>query len=210
MLGATCRPAGRGHLDDEAAAALGAIARGLPLEPSSAGRVSLALPWLATVAAEADRGPRRGGNSRRGGVFGEHSRNLARMEPGRLEVGRTATVWSAVTTADTAIALGSGDLPVLATPRLLAWLEAATCTTISGLLGPADSSVGTRVEVEHLAASAVGSTVTTTAELSYVDGRLLRFTVSAQDEHDRLLATGTITRVIVDRERFLGRLTPPS
>jgi len=206
VLGATCCPAGRGYLDDEAAPACAAVAGRFPLESSRARRMRLVQLPFAAVAAEADRWPGSGW----GDVFGEHSRNLARMEPGRLEVGRTATVWSAVTTADTAIAMGSGDLPVLATPRLLAWLEAATCTTVSGLLGPSDSSVGTRVEVEHLAASAVGSTVTTTAELAHVDGRLLRFTVSAQDEHDRLLATGTITRVIVDRARFLGRLTPPS
>ncbi len=132
------------------------------------------------------------------------------MDSGRLEVGRTATVQHTVTAHDTALALASGDLEVLGTPRLLAWLEAATCAAVDRLLDPTSTSVGTRVDLEHLAASGVGGKVTTTAVLAHVDGRLLRFTVSAHDGQDRLLATGSITRVVVDRARFLGRLRPPS
>ena len=111
-----------------------------------------------------------------------------------------------VTEADTATALGSGDVPVLATPRLLAWLEAATVEALDGRLGDGETSVGSRIELEHRAATAVGATVTVTADLVAVDGRLLRFSVAAQDADGSLLATGDVTRVVVDRERFLSRL----
>jgi predicted thioesterase len=113
-----------------------------------------------------------------------------------------------VTADDTATALGSGDVPVLATPRLLAWLEAATVATAleAGAVGAAQTSVGTRVELEHVAPTGVGSTVAVQADVAHRDGRLLRFTVAAHDADGRLLASGTVTRVVVDRERFVSRL----
>ena len=92
-----------------------------------------------------------------------------------LVVGLTARVEREVTTEDTASALGSGDVPVLATPRLLAWLEAATVAAVGEVLPTTSTTGGTRVEVEHLAASAVGARVSATAALAHVDGRLLRF-----------------------------------
>lgn len=123
-----------------------------------------------------------------------------------LAAGARARLERVVTEADTATALGSGDVPVLATPRLLAWLEAATVDALDGRLGDGETSVGSRIELEHRAATAVGATVTVTADLVAVDGRLLRFSVAAQDVDGRLLATGDVTRVVVDRERFLSRL----
>lgn len=123
-----------------------------------------------------------------------------------MEAARTFTV----TTEDTAIALGSGSLPVLGTPRLLAWCEAATCAAIDPTLGTGSTSVGTRVELEHHSASAVGQQVEVTASATYVDGRLHRFTVAARNLIDgaggKVVATGEITRVVVDAERFLSRL----
>jgi predicted thioesterase len=111
-----------------------------------------------------------------------------------------------VTSSDTAAALGSGDLDVLATPRLLAWCEQATCEAVTAGVGSQDTTVGTRVSLEHLAASRVGTAVTVTAVVTYVDGRLLGFQVSAVDASGRLLATGEVRRVAVDRQRFLSRL----
>lgn len=113
-----------------------------------------------------------------------------------------------VTDDDTAAALGSGDLPVLATPRLLAWLEATTCAAAgaAGHTGAGRTSVGTRVTVEHLLATPVGGRVDVLAELAHADGRLLRFTVTATDAAGRLVASGEVTRVVVDRDRFLARL----
>jgi predicted thioesterase len=122
------------------------------------------------------------------------------------ESARRAELSFTVTAADTAQELGSGDLQVLATPRLLAWCEAATCAAAADVVGVGRTTVGTRVQLEHRAASAVGSRVQVVAEVLHVDGRLLRFSVAASASDGRLLATGEITRVAVDPERFLGRL----
>lgn len=118
----------------------------------------------------------------------------------------TASVTHTVTPADTASALGSGDLDVLGTPRVLAWCEQATCAALD--LPAGQTSVGTRIDLEHLAASPVGAQVTVAATVIYSDGRLVRFQVVAQDASGTLLATGEVRRVIVDRERFLARITP--
>ena len=116
-----------------------------------------------------------------------------------------------VTEADTATALGSGDLPVLGTPRLLAWMEQVTCEALAGTLTPGQSSVGTRVDVQHLAASPVGAVVEVQASPAYTDGRLRRFAVQARavvDDRPRtVLASGEVTRVVVEVERFLARLS---
>lgn len=116
--------------------------------------------------------------------------------------------------ADTAIAVGSGSLPVLGTPRLLAWLEAATCAAIEPALPEGSTSVGTRMTIEHLVASPVGQEVEVTASSSYVDGRLHRFTVAARHVSGgapgKVVGTGEVTRVVVDAEKFLGRISPPS
>jgi predicted thioesterase len=120
----------------------------------------------------------------------------------------TATLTFTVADDDTAQVLGSGSLPVLATPRLLAWCEAATCAAIEPRLGEGATSVGTRVTLEHQAASPVGAEVEVTASAAYVDGRLHRFAVAARHSADgRVVATGEVTRVVVDAERFLSRLT---
>ena len=87
-------------------------------------------------------------------------------------------------TTDTAVAVGSGSLPVLGTPRLLAWCEAATCAAIEPTLAEGETIVGTRVQLEHLAASPVGAEVEVTATTAYVDGRLHRFTVAARHTAD--------------------------
>ncbi|KQX75125.1 MULTISPECIES: thioesterase family protein [Aeromicrobium] len=118
----------------------------------------------------------------------------------------TASVTHVVGPDDTARALGSGDLDVLATPRVLAWLEEATCSALD--LTPEQTSVGTRVDLEHLAASPVGAEVTATATVVHTDGRLVRFQVVAQDASGTLLASGEVRRVVVDRERFLARIAP--
>lgn len=119
-----------------------------------------------------------------------------------------ATLTFTVTEADTAAAVGSGSLPVLGTPRLLAWCEAATCAAIDPTLEVGQTSVGTRVELEHTAASAVGQEVEVTASATYVDGRLHRFTVGARNVGGKAVGTGEITRVVVDAERFLSRISP--
>lgn len=119
-------------------------------------------------------------------------------------LGRSTTREFVVSDADTAAAVGSGSLPVLGTPVLLAWCEATTCAALD--LPDGSTSVGTRVALEHLAASKVGVSVVVTATVAYVDGRLVRFEVEAREPGGKLLGSGEVTRVVVDAERFLGRL----
>jgi len=126
-----------------------------------------------------------------------------------METGQQTTLEFSVTADDTAEALGSGDLPVLGTPRLLAWAEAATCAMLAAELDVSRSSVGTRVQLDHVAASPIGAAVRVTATASYVDGRLFRFEVVAEhtvDGESKLIGHGEVTRVVVDRDRFLSRL----
>ncbi len=123
-----------------------------------------------------------------------------------LEPGLTARVELTVAEPDTAQEVGSGDVPVLGTPRVLALAEAATVRATAGRLPSGCTTVGTRVELEHLAATPIGGRVAATVKLSTVDGRRLAFTVAVHDD-DQLVARGTVERVVVDRERFLARVT---
>ena len=129
---------------------------------------------------------------------------------GALQPGLRGTASMRVGDGDTAAALGSGDVPVLGTPRVVALLEAAAVDALRGRLDPATTSVGTAIAVEHLRASAVGTKVEAAALLEAVEGRTLRFSVRAWDG-DGDVARATHVRVVVDRERFLaaaGRVTP--
>jgi fluoroacetyl-CoA thioesterase len=107
-----------------------------------------------------------------------------------------------VTEADTAVAAGSGDVPVLATPRVLALAERASVEAVAGALDEGATTVGARVELEHLKATPVGAVVEVEAVLERVDGRRLEFAVRVVDG-ERLVARGWVIRVVVDREAFL-------
>lgn len=122
-----------------------------------------------------------------------------------LSAGLRARVELTVTDADTAQALGSGDVPVLATPRVVALVEAATVAATASALEPGQSTVGTRVELDHLAASPIGRHVVAEASLVGVEGRRLTFEVTLRDG-PTIAATGRVDRVVVDRQRFLQRL----
>jgi predicted thioesterase len=130
------------------------------------------------------------------------------MSPTRVEAGLTAALERTVGVDDTALAVGSGSLQVLGTPRLLAWLEATTCEAIAPALEGGQTSVGTRVSLEHMAPSAVGAIVQLTASVVHVDGRLVRFSVAAR-EAGKLVGSGEVTRVVVDAERFMSRVPAP-
>jgi predicted thioesterase len=126
-----------------------------------------------------------------------------------LTAGRRAEITVVVGEQDTAAALGSGDVPVLGTPRLLALAEAATVRALDGALAPGQTSVGTSVRLEHTAASPVGMRVTVTAVLTSVDGRRLVFAVEAVDGAGTVAGLGTVERVVADRDKFLARLPAP-
>jgi len=121
-----------------------------------------------------------------------------------VRIGLSATVEFVVTEADTAIAMRSGSVPVLATPRLIARCEEASIAAIEGRLGPNETTVGAKVRIEHLAPTAVGHTVQAEATVEKVKGRRITFTVSARDERG-LVVVGRVTRVVVDVERFLDK-----
>ncbi len=109
-----------------------------------------------------------------------------------------------VTDPDTAQAVGSGDLPVLGTPRLVAWCEAVTCAALADL-PEGMTSVGTRVEIEHLAPNAVGDSLEVEAVVIERTGRMVSFAVQAR-HGERVVGRGTVTRAVVDAERFMARL----
>lgn len=110
-----------------------------------------------------------------------------------------------VTDADTAAALGSGNVPVLATPRLIAWMEAETVQTVEPFLVAGQTTVGTAIRVEHLRATPVGGGVEITATPpASPTGRRLTFAVRAIDSSGQVIATGEVDRAIVDRERFVA------
>jgi predicted thioesterase len=121
-----------------------------------------------------------------------------------LQPGLAGRATLTVTDQDTAIALKSGQVPVLATPRVVALAEEATCEAVSAALDEGQTTVGMRVQLDHLAPSGVGASVTAEATLEKIEGRRLVFTVSVNDDQG-LIAAGKITRVVVDTERFLKK-----
>ncbi len=127
------------------------------------------------------------------------------QQPGSaLTPGLAARVELTVTDPDTAQAVGSGDVPVLATPRLLALAEAATVAATATRITPGTTTVGIRVELDHKAPTAVGHTVTAEARLAKVDGRRLLFEVVVT-EGTTTVAEARVERVVVERQRFLAK-----
>jgi fluoroacetyl-CoA thioesterase len=118
--------------------------------------------------------------------------------------GLGGSVTISVEERDTAIALRSGDVPVLGTPRIVALAEQATVDAIADALEPGFTSVGSEVQLTHLAPSPVGSKVTADVVLEVVEGRRLVFRVAVTDARG-LVAVGRITRVVLKRDRFLER-----
>jgi fluoroacetyl-CoA thioesterase len=125
------------------------------------------------------------------------------MELPEFGPGLGARVELTVTDADTAQALGSGDVPVLGTPRVLALAEAATVAATARQMPGGLTTVGTRAEVEHRAPTPVGRLVTAVATLAKVDGRKLLFEVEVRDG-DRVVAEVRVERMLLDRQRFIS------
>ena len=110
-----------------------------------------------------------------------------------------------VTEGDTAQVLGSGDMPVLATPRLINWIERAAFGTAAEDLQPGQTTVGTMVKVEHIKAAPIGTTVHVKSSRPVSDGRRLIFHVRVLDDSGEEVAVGEVQRAVIDRERFLQR-----
>jgi predicted thioesterase len=127
------------------------------------------------------------------------------MAPGSLPVGSRGTASLVVAAEHTAQALGSGSVPVFSTPRLVALVEQAAIDAVKGWLAPGETSVGTRMEIAHLAATPIGEHVRAEATLAAVDGRRMTFEVAAYDAHEKI-GEGRHERVVVDEQRFLERV----
>jgi len=126
-----------------------------------------------------------------------------------LQVGLEGTAEFTVTEERTAIAMRSGDVPVLATPALTALMEEAAMDAVKGHLPEGSTSVGVRIEVRHMVASTVGARVYAHARLARAEGRRLNFRVDAYSNPERRgdpVGTGLHERVIVDREKFLAKV----
>jgi predicted thioesterase len=118
-----------------------------------------------------------------------------------IEIGSTAEVTLVVGEADTAIAYGSGDVPVLATPRVLALAEQAAIAALGEMSSSEQTSVGVHAELHHVKATKLDAAVTATAEVLAVAGRQITFEFRV-NEGDEVVAHGTHQRVIVNRDRF--------
>jgi fluoroacetyl-CoA thioesterase len=121
-----------------------------------------------------------------------------------VQSGPSAEVHLTVTDDDTALAFRSGVVPVLATPRVVALVEEATCLAIAQQLGEGETSVGMRVQLDHLAPVKVGSTVRATARLEGQEGRRLVFSVNVTDSSG-LVAAGKVTRAVVNVAGFMEK-----
>jgi predicted thioesterase len=109
----------------------------------------------------------------------------------------------------TAEKVGSGRAPVLATPAMIAVMEAAAVDCIERHLAENQESLGVRVDVEHVAPTPVGMTVTAMATLAHMDGRTATFDVEARDEAE-LIGKGRHVRVLVEKERFRAKVRAKS
>lgn len=122
-----------------------------------------------------------------------------------IEIGLTHTSQLTVTDAVTAIAMGSGDMPVLATPSMMALMENAAMLAVAGHLPEGCTTVGGHITSSHLKPSKLGDKVTATAMVTRVEGKKIEFKVEAHCG-DTLLGEGTHLRFIVDKEKFMSRL----
>ena len=122
-----------------------------------------------------------------------------------LEIGLTHTSNLVVADGNTAIALGSGDMPVLATPAMMALMENAAMLAVASELEDGETTVGGHIESSHLRPTPVGTEVAATATLEKIDGRKLYFKIVAR-QGETIIGEGTHLRFIVNREKFLSKL----
>ncbi|WP_031534749.1 MULTISPECIES: thioesterase family protein [unclassified Bacteroides] len=122
-----------------------------------------------------------------------------------IETGQKHTSELTVTEDVTAAKIGSGDMPVLATPAMLALMENAAMLAVADCMADGETTVGGHIESSHLKPSKIGDKITATAEVTKVEGKKIEFKVSAHC-NDILLGEGTHLRFIVDRNRFIEKL----
>ena len=122
-----------------------------------------------------------------------------------IEIGLKHTSEMTVTDAVTAIQMGSGDMPVLATPAMMALMENAAMLAVAKDLPKGCTTVGGHIESSHIKPSKIGDKIAATAEVTKIDGKKIFFKVNAYSG-EVLLGEGTHLRFIVDKERFMAKL----
>lgn len=122
-----------------------------------------------------------------------------------IEKGLTHTSVAKVSANNTAIALGSGDMPVFATPAMMALMENAAMLAVASELPEGSTTVGGHIESSHLKPSPIGAEVAATATLERVEGRKLYFNIVAH-QGETVIGEGKHLRFIVDRERFMAKV----
>ncbi len=121
-----------------------------------------------------------------------------------LHTGSAATIERVVAESDTSAAAGTSNVPVLSTPSIILFAEQAIWAALDGRLDRGTSAVEHRVEISHLAPTAVGAKVKAEAVLEAIEGRRLVFRVAVSDDRG-LVAAGRFTRVIVSKDRFMEK-----
>ena len=121
-----------------------------------------------------------------------------------IEIGRKGRAETVVTPENTAQAVGSGLVPVFATPHMIALMENAAVNAVQAQLADDEGTVGTRLDVTHDAATPIGLKVWAEAEVTAVEGRKLTFAVTAYDEREKI-GGGTHERFIIKPEKFLAK-----
>ena len=121
-----------------------------------------------------------------------------------ITIGMRGEVFTTAEREDTAKEVGSGDLLVYATPCMVALMEGAACEAIADCLKDSETTVGTALNIEHIAATPVGLEVRAEAEVTAVEGNTVTFQVTAYDEAGKI-GEGTHKRVIVSTQRFLDK-----
>lgn len=121
-----------------------------------------------------------------------------------LSIGTKGRADDVVTEENTALAMGSGLVPVYATPCMIALMECAAINAVAPSLEPGQSSVGTHLDVDHDAATPIGMKVWAQCELTGIDGKFLTFSILAYDDSG-LIGKGTHQRCLVNVERFLAK-----
>lgn len=123
----------------------------------------------------------------------------------QIEPGAQARAQRVVSEADTALALGTGDVPVLGSSRVFAWCEQVSLAALAPYVPEGQTSVAMRVQIDHIRAASIGCVVTAIATLERVEGRRYVFVVSALDPQHEELASGRIVRVMVEVDSFLAK-----
>ncbi|WP_288302205.1 thioesterase family protein [uncultured Veillonella sp.] len=122
-----------------------------------------------------------------------------------ISIGTVGTAEVAVTAVNTADVMGSGALPVFATPAMCALMEKAAVLAVEDFMEDGESTVGIKLAISHDAPSPLGAEITATATITAVEGRKVSFAVEAR-EGDRIIGKGTHERFIIDCERFMNKL----